>query len=467
MGRSTTLTAGAPSVTSVTEPTHRRRAITAASVGQFFELYDFSIYGFFAPEIGRAFFPSADALTSLIAAFATYGVGFIMRPVGAIVVGAYGDRAGRRAALVLTVGLMAVATGLVAFLPTYNTIGIWAPILLVALRLAQGFSTGGEWGGAATILVEYAPPAKRGLIGSLHQVATQIGNMAGFLLAAVLAFAFTRDVFQDWGWRIAFLFGALLAPVAYYLRTRVAETPVFKQAATRKAAASSPLRVIFTTHGKLLLAGISIAAIAATGSITFQIYVSQFARQQLKLDSAASLLITAASLGFAAVYVLLIGWLSDRTGRKAMVLLSTLGLLLFTYPLFKLLTTTPSLTNLVVVQFCGAILWGTVFGVIPTLLPELFPTQVRYTGVSISIGLAQMIFGGTSPFVNSYLVKLTGNPVAPAYWVMAVAALSGIVMLLTKDRTNVPLDETSTSPVPERAASARHDRPLRQSAGGS
>ena len=418
----------------------RRRAIVAASVGQFFELYDFSIYGFFAPEIGRAFFPSVDPLTSLIAAFAIYGVGFFMRPVGAIVVGAYGDRRGRKAALVFTIGLMAAATGLVAILPTYAAIGIWAPILLVLLRLAQGFSTGGEWGGAATFLVEYAPPGRRGIIGSLHQVATQIGNMTGFLIAALLAFAFTTENFNDYGWRIAFLFGALLAPVAYYLRTRVAETPVFTQAETRKAVATSPLRVIFTAHWKLLLTGISIAAIAATGSITFQIYVSQFARQQLKLDAASTLLITASSLAFAAVYVAIVGWLSDSTGRKTMVLLSSLGFLLFTYPLFALLTTTPTLTNLVIVQFSGAVLFGTVFGVIPTLLPELFATNVRYTGVSISIGLAQMIFGGTSPFINSYLVKLTGDPVSPAYWVMAVAALSGVVMLMTKDRTDVPFD---------------------------
>jgi MFS transporter, MHS family, proline/betaine transporter len=421
-------------------PLERRRAITAASVGQFFELYDFSIYGFFAPEIGRAFFPAADPLTSLIAAFATYGVGFIMRPVGALVVGAYGDRAGRKAALVFTIGLMGLATGLVAFLPSYNQIGIWAPILLLILRLAQGFSTGGEWGGAAAFLVEHAPVGKRGFIGSFHQVATQIGNFTGFILAALLAYIFTTEAFQQWGWRIAFLVGALLAPVGYYLRTRVAETPVFQQAEARKKVASSPLGVIFTEHWRLVVAGTCIAAIAATGSITFQIFLSQFARQQLKLDAASSLTITAASLLFAAFWVWLIGALSDRTGRKIMVLLSVAGFLLLTYPLLSLLTKSPSLPNLVIVQFAGAILYGTVFGVIPTLLPELFPTNVRYTGISLSIGLAQMIFGGTSPFINSYLVQLTGNPVAPAYWVMAVAAISGVAMLMTKDRTDVPFD---------------------------
>jgi MHS family proline/betaine transporter-like MFS transporter len=335
---------------------------------------------------------------------------------------------------------MGLATGLVAFLPSYNQIGIWAPVLLVILRLAQGFSTGGEWGGAAAFLVEHAPVGKRGFIGSFHQVATQLGNFTGFILAALLAFIFTTEVFQQWGWRIAFLIGALLAPVGYYLRTRVAETPVFQQAEARKKVASSPLRVTFTEHWQLVIAGISIAAIAATGSITFQIFLSQFARQQLKLDAASSLTITAASLLFAAFWVWLIGALSDRTGRKTMVLLSVGGFLLLTYPLLSLLTSSPNLTNLVVVQFAGAILYGTVFGVIPTLLPELFPTNVRYTGISVSIGFAQMIFGGTSPFINSYLVQLTGNPVAPAFWVMVVAAISGIAMLMTKDRTDVPFD---------------------------
>src|ERR1700676_2787240 len=185
--------------TSTSTNSERSRAIFATSVGQFFELYDFSIYGFFAVEIGRSFFPSIDPLTSLLGAFATYGVGFLMRPVGAIVVGAYGDRKGRKAALVLTVTLMAIATGLVAIVPSYAQIGIWAPIALVLLRLVQGFSTGGEWGGAAAFLVEYAPPGRRGIVGSLHQVATQIGNLTGFLFVALLAYSLTTENFQGWG----------------------------------------------------------------------------------------------------------------------------------------------------------------------------------------------------------------------------------------------------------------------------
>jgi MHS family proline/betaine transporter-like MFS transporter len=420
--------------------TERTRAVLAASVGQFFELYDFSIYGFFAVEIGRAFFPSSDPLTSLLGAFATYGVGFLLRPVGAIVVGAYGDRKGRKAALVLTVTLMAIATGLVAVVPPYSQIGIWAPIALVVLRLCQGFSTGGEWGGAAAFLVEHAPLGRRGIIGSLHQVATQIGNLTGFLFVALLSYSLSTDTFQSWGWRIAFIVGALLGPVGYYLRTRTAETPVFKEVEARRAVASSPLMDALKTQWRTIVAGMCICAIAAASTQTFQIYLTQFARQQLKLNSTASLLITSASLAFAAIYIAFIGKLSDSIGRKTLVLVSCAGFVVFTYPLFALLAAEPTLTTYLFVQLAGAVLYGLVFGVLPTLLAELFPTKVRYTGISISFSIAIMAFGGFSPFINTYLVELTGNSVAPAFWVMAVAVLSGIAMLRTKDRTNVVFD---------------------------
>ena len=434
------MTAAASVMTGTIANSDRSRAILAASVGQFFELYDFAIYGFFAVEIGRTFFPSIDPLTSLLGAFATYGVGFLMRPVGAIVVGAYGDKHGRRAALVVTVTLMALMTGLVALVPPYSQIGIWAPIILVVLRLGQGFSTGGEWGGAAAFLVEYAPAGRRGMVGSLHQVSTQIGNLAGFLFVALLSYSLAPESFQTWGWRVAFLVGALLGPVGYYLRTRTAETPVFTEFETRRTAASSPLLQAVKAYWRTVVAGICICAIAAASTQTFQIYLTQFARQQLHLNATASLLITSGSLAFAAIYIFLIGSLSDRIGRKRLVLASCLGFILFTYPMFAMLAAQPTLMTYLFVQFAGAVLYGLVFGVLPTLLAELFPTKVRYTGISISFSIAIMSFGGFTPFINTYLVEKTGNSVAPAFWVMAVAALSGIAMLVTKDRTNVSLD---------------------------
>src|SRR5215470_10874212 len=215
----------------------RRRAIISCAIGNFVELFDFLIFGLFAAQIAANFFPKTDALAGLLATFATYGVGFVMRPVGAIIIGAYGDRRGRKQALVLTVGLMATATALTGLVPSYASIGIAAPILLVLCRLVQGFSTGGEWGGAAAFLVEHAPTGKRGLIGSIHQVSVGLALIAGTLSAALLNSWLDKEAMVAWGWRIAFLIGALLAPVGYYLRTRVAETPVFQQAEARKKVA--------------------------------------------------------------------------------------------------------------------------------------------------------------------------------------------------------------------------------------
>ncbi len=425
-----------------TASSERSRAILAASVGQFFELYDFSIYGFFAVEIGRSFFPSSDPMTSLLGAFATYGVGFLMRPVGAIIVGAYGDHNGRRAALVLTVALMAISTGLVAFVPSYAQIGIWAPIILVVLRLCQGFSTGGEWGGAAAFLVEYAPSGRRGLVGSFHQVSTQIGNLFGFYNSvAFLSYSLATESFQSWGWRIAFLVGGLLGPVGYYIRTRVAETPVFMEMEARKAVASSPLLVALQTYWKTIIGGNMhcrhcCGQHANVSDLSHSVCAPAVAPQRT-----ASLLITCASLAFAAVYIFLVGALSDSIGRKTLVLASCAGFIVFTYPLFAMLAKTPTLTTYLVVQFAGAALYGLVFGVLPTLLAELYPTKIRYTGISVTWGMAILTFGGFTPFINTYLVEMTGNSVAPAFRVMAIAALSGGVMLMTKDRTNIKFDQ--------------------------
>jgi len=198
----------------------RRRAILSCAVGNFVELFDFVIFGLFAAQIGANFFPNTDPIASLLSSFATYGVGFVMRPVGAIVIGALGDRKGRKTALVLTVGLMAAATALTGLIPSYASIGILAPILLVLCRLVQGFSTGGEWGGAATFLVEFAPPGKRGFIGSMQQFSVGLGLIMGTLCAAILNSELDKEQMIAWGWRIPFVLGFLLAPIGLYLRSR-------------------------------------------------------------------------------------------------------------------------------------------------------------------------------------------------------------------------------------------------------
>src|SRR5579883_3360221 len=238
-----------------------RRAVLACAIGQVFEIFDFVIYGLFAVAIGRVFFPSADPIASLLATFATFAVGFLMRPVGAIVIGWYGDRYGRRKALVVTVGMMAVATGVTGLIPSYASIGLAAPVLLAICRMLQGFSTGGEWGGAAAFLVEHAPQGKRGLIGSFQQAATAIGAMCAAFSVAILSTLLTSDQFFTWGWRIPFLIGFVLGPVGYYLRTRVAETPAFQRAVETQVIKRMPLADAFTQHGGVFLAAFGLSII--------------------------------------------------------------------------------------------------------------------------------------------------------------------------------------------------------------
>ena len=249
----------------------------SSAVGNFVELYDFLIYGLFAAQIAANFFPKGDPTVALLQAFAIYGVGFFMRPVGAIVIGAYGDRHGRKNALVVTVGLMAAATALTGLIPSYASIGIAAPILLLLCRLVQGFSTGGEWGGSATFLVEFAPPGKRGLIGSVQQFSVGLALIAGTLTAAVLNGWLSKEAMVDWGWRVPFLIGFVLAPVGLYLRSRVSESPAFSRTVAKKKVARSPVLEALSTHRLPVLAAFGLSAIGTVGNYTYNIYLPTFA----------------------------------------------------------------------------------------------------------------------------------------------------------------------------------------------
>ena len=271
----------------------RRRAILSCAVGNFVELFDFVIFGLFAAQIGANFFPNTDPIASLLSSFATYGVGFVMRPVGAIVIGALGDRKGRKTALVLTVGLMAAATALTGLIPSYASIGILAPILLVLCRLVQGFSTGGEWGGAATFLVEFAPPGKRGFIGSMQQFSVGLGLIMGTLCAAILNSELDKEQMIAWGWRIPFILGFLLAPIGLYLRSRVAESPAFDRTIARRAVASAPVRDTLTFYLRPVLAAFGLSVVGTVGNYTYNIFLPSFAstarhpgRHRLLLDGA-------------------------------------------------------------------------------------------------------------------------------------------------------------------------------------
>jgi MHS family proline/betaine transporter-like MFS transporter len=418
----------------------RRRAIVSCAVGNFVELFDFLIFGLFAAQIGANFFPGGDPVISLLSAFATYGVGFVMRPVGAVVIGAYGDRHGRKTALILTVGLMASATALTGLIPSHATIGIWAPVLLVICRLVQGFSTGGEWGGAAAFLVEYSPPGKRGLVSSMQQFSVGLALIFGTLTAALLNSLLDAQAMIDWGWRIPFILGFVLAPIGLYLRSKVSETPAFDRATAQHKVAAHPVRDALTIYKWPVLAAFGLSIVGTVGNYTFNIFMPSFASSQLGISAGTAYYSTAFAAVVLTVLTPFAGALSDKIGRKAVLLISAIGYVVLAYPLFLLVTRHPTGIGLVLTQSIAAVLLALYAGPLCAILSELFPTKVRFTALSIGYSLAVTIFGGFAPYIATFLIRETGSPVSPAYFIIFSAVLSAVTLLMIKDPTNAPLD---------------------------
>jgi MHS family proline/betaine transporter-like MFS transporter len=415
-----------------------RRAIIACCLGQGFEVFDFLIFGFFSAQIGRAFFPHTDPVVSLLFALGTFGAGFLMRPLGAIVFGYLGDHIGRRTTLAITIALMAIGVGLTGLVPTYEAIGIAGPILLVFFRLLQGFSMGGEWGGAATALAEYAPPGRRGFLSSFQSVAGGLGAIAAILVAALLNSILNKADLQAWGWRLPFIFGALLGPVAYYLRTKVDETPAYEEAmaATTKVT-RVPLWAAIQTHWRMMLVAGGINIILITLQYMFVVFMPSYATRTLHIDQASALYAAAVSVLVYSALAPVVGNISDRIGRRLPVFLCAALSFILAYPAFLLLTTYPTPSTFMMVQIGGGLLQSLLCGVITATLAEMFPTTVRYTALSISSALSNTVFGGFAPFIGTYLVRLTGNPLSPSFYIMACALISGIAVFFVK----------STSPV--------------------
>ncbi len=424
-----------------------RRAIVACGIGQIFEIYDFVIYGLMAGALAHAFFPAGNPIVALLQTFATFAVGFVMRPVGAVVIGAYGDRHGRRAALVVTIGAMAAATGLIGLIPSYANIGLVAPILLVLCRMLQGFSTGGEWGGSAAFLVEYAPPGRRGIIGSYQQAATALGLLSATLVAFLLTSTMDAAVFSSWGWRIAFLLGFVLGPIGYYLRTQVEETPAYERTVVTHTVARSPLRQSFAEYPGPLLAAFGISIIGCVINYVFVIFVPSFAQQQLHIAASSTFLSVLISGVVYLVLTPVMGGLSDRVGRRPMFFAASAASVILGYPLFQMLVAMDSLGGLILTQMIASVILTLYTGPICAVLAEQFPTNIRYTALSVSYGFAVAIFGGFAPLICTGLISMTGDKLAPAYYVVGSGILSFIATLFIKERAGRALPDEMVSPL--------------------
>jgi len=414
----------------------RARAIGASIIGNALEWYDFTVYATLAAIIGKSFFPNTDDTVMLLSTFAVFGVGFVARPLGGLLIGLFGDRFGRKPALLFTVFMMAVGTGLIGILPTYATIGIAAPILLVCARLLQGFAAGGEWGGSASFLVEWAPPNKRGFYGSFHPASVFLGQLTGLGTTALLTMQLGTDVMADWGWRIPFLLGALIGPLGLLMRKKVDETPTFKRAMAEPVPVVAPdARPMWVT----LVHAFCFVAVQSVVVYTFFSYFPTFMQKYLGLTASQALWSTT----FANLVVLITcpiaGALSDRIGRKPLMLVHCFSFLLLTYPLmWLLLRNGASFPTVVAIQAFLAVLTGLFLGSFPAALVELFPTRKRLAGLGTAYNLASMVFGGFAPFIATWLIKVTGNPIAVSAYTIFAAVLSTIAVLLLRETAHKP-----------------------------
>jgi MFS transporter, MHS family, proline/betaine transporter len=427
--------ATAPAATGLNPPAARHvgaRAVLAASIGNALEWYDFSVYAFFAIYISRNVFVDSGGASALINAFLVYGVAFIARPVGAVFLGAYADRSGRRAALTLALILMAAGSLCIAICPPYAVVGIGAPLLILCGRLLQGLSAGGEIGGAVSFLVEHAPPARRGTYAAWLQSSMGVSNILGALTGTTLTALLTPAQLESWGWRIPFILGLSVAPVGLWLRATLEETPAFEAAAHERANQPkrllTSLRDVFAEQPRALAIAAGVSIVWVVSVYTLLLYMPTYVQRSLGFTPAAAF--TASMVGNVAMVLgcIFAGRISDRVGRLLTVRIGTLLLLMATYPVLAWVVSTRTVAALFIGQtlFCAIV---SVFaGSVPAVLAALFPPRLRSTGVSLTYNFAAVVFGGFAPAVLTFLTEKTHNIMAPAFYVVAAATVSLIAL---------------------------------------
>ena len=407
--------------------------ITAAVIGNALEWYDFIVFGFFTAIISRLFFPTQSPYASLLLATATFGVGFFMRPVGGILLGIFADRKGRKAALLLIIALMTVAIALIGFAPTYAVIGVAAPLIIVFARLLQGFATGGEFAGATAFLIESAPAGRRGFYGSWQMAGQCLAALIGAVLGALLTRALTPEALDGWGWRVPFLVGLLIGPVGLVIRRHVEETEPFLEA--RRALRQRPaLGASLVSHYREALVSTGLVVAATIQFYVILLYMPTFARTELNLPLDQAFLAQTIGLLCMTVLTPFFGALSDHVGRKPILIVTFAVYLGLVYPLFLWVHEDPSFRNFLIMQITLCSVLGVGSGAFSTAVAEQFPTSIRSTSVGVTYNVAVMIFGGFAQFFVTWLIEVTGSPVAPAFYVTFGAACGLAAALFMTDR---------------------------------
>jgi MHS family proline/betaine transporter-like MFS transporter len=408
------------------------KAVFAAVIGNVLEWYDFAVYAFVAGTIARQFFPQTDDVTALLSTFLAYGLGFVARPLGGIVIGRIGDTHGRKTALMITIFLMAAGTVMIGVLPTYASIGLAAPLLLVFARLMQGFSAGGEWGGSTAFIVEWAPKGRRGWFGSFQQTSVVAGLLLGSGVAALLNTLLAQEQMSDWGWRVPFLLGGILGPVGLYMRRTMKETPAYVSAVQEAAPA--------TKNGP----GLALRAFGFTivWTVCFYVllnYMPTYTQKYLNLSPSAALWANTIGLLVLLACIPVMGRLSDRLGRKPLLLACCLAFVLLPYPVFTYLLSGIGYGELIAVQVLFAVLISMFSGPGPAAIAEIFPTRTRSTWMTSGYALAVAIFGGFAPFISVWLIDHFQSPTAHVWYLVAAAVASLLVILSMRETAHEDL----------------------------
>lgn len=405
----------------------RRRAIIATVLGNGFEWFDFMVYGFFAITIGKLFFPTGNEVTSLMLSAATFGVGFLVRPIGGVIIGIYADRYGRKGALSLTIILMGVGTAMIGLAPTYEQIGALAPCLIVLARLLQGISAGGEMGAATAYLTEQAPPGRKAFYSSWIPTSIGVAVLLGASFGAGISLSLTPEAVDSWGWRIPFLFGILIGPIGFFIRRNLEESPVFENAEERS---DSPLKEVLASYPWQAVASFAMIVLWTVCVYVILFYMPTYSVKVLHLPQSASFIAAMVGGGVITLCTPFTGWLSDKVSRKLILGASSFAMLVVAWPLFSMIVNTPSLTSLCVFQAAFGLLIAFYTGPIMAALSETFPTKVLSTGLSVAYNVAVMTFGGFASLILTWLINQTGSATAPAFYVMIAAAFSVVGVVL-------------------------------------
>src|SRR6202045_800025 len=410
-------------------------SVIRVSSGNFLEMYDFMVFGYYAAAIGNAFFPSGNPFTSLMLSLMTFGAGFLMRPLGAIVLGAYTDLHGRRAGLILTLSLMSVGIISIACMPRYSTIGLFAPLLVLIGRLLQGFSAGMELGGVSVYLSEIATPGHKGFYVSWQSASQQVAVMFAALVGVMLSSALPPEKMMQWGWRIPLLLGCAILPFLFRLRRSLEETDEF--IARKHRPSTSEILRSLTANWGIVVIGVMMVTMTTVSFYIITAYTPTFGSSVLHLASIDSLIVTLCVGASNLFWLPIMGALSDRIGRRPLLFGCTLLMLITAYPAMLWLIREPSFARLLGVELWLSFIYGSYNGAMVVTLTEIMPVDVRTSGFALAYSLATAIFGGFTPALSTYLIHISGNRAIPGLWLSFAAACGLVATLFAKPQNSV------------------------------